>query len=75
MVCFLPSFYHPGPFVPSTDPTALTNRHLPPSLRVDVVVSPVKTTLLGVEGAAYPLVMGDMNLMKLLGLLRSDIFL
>ena len=37
------------------------------------MVSPVKTTLLGVSDAAYPLVMGDMNLMKLLGLLRPKV--
>ena len=41
--------------------------------RVDVVVSPVKTTLLGVPVAAYPLVLGDINLMKLLGLLRPKV--
>ena len=41
--------------------------------RVDVVVSPIKSTLLGVQGAAYPLVMGDVNLMKLLSLLRPKV--
>ena len=41
--------------------------------RVDVVVSPIKTTLLGVDAAAYPLVMGDMNLLRLLGLLRPTV--
>lgn len=41
--------------------------------RVDIVVSPVKTTLLGVGEIAYPLVMGDMNLQKLLGILKPKV--
>lgn len=42
-------------------------------LQVDVVVSPVKTALLGVGPAAYPLTMGDINLVKLCKLLRPQV--
>ena len=42
-------------------------------MQVDVVVSPARTVLLGIGSAAYPLVMGDMNLLKLLHLLRPKV--
>ncbi|GAX77995.1 hypothetical protein CEUSTIGMA_g5437.t1 [Chlamydomonas eustigma] len=41
--------------------------------KVDVVISPVKTTLLGNASAGYPLVMGDLNIMKLISLLRPKV--
>jgi hypothetical protein len=40
---------------------------------VDVVISPVKTTLLGNVSAGYPLVMGDLNIMKLIKLLKPKV--
>jgi len=43
------------------------------AVRVDIVVSPVKSVLLGVGEVAYPLVMGDMNLKKLLNLLKPKV--
>ncbi len=45
---------------------------------VDVVVSPVMSTLLGVPGvglASYPLVQGDINLAQLLRMLRPTLLL
>ncbi|GAX85898.1 hypothetical protein CEUSTIGMA_g13314.t1 [Chlamydomonas eustigma] len=41
--------------------------------KVDVVISPVKTTLLGNASAGYPLVMGDVNIMKLISLLKPKV--
>lgn len=41
--------------------------------KVDVVVSPVVSTLLGSQAASYPLVMGDINLMRLLKLLQPRV--
>ena len=41
--------------------------------RVDVVVSPITSTLMGAGAALYPLVCGDLNLMKLLRLLRPKV--
>jgi hypothetical protein len=41
--------------------------------KIDVVVSPVKSTLLGANGISYPLVLGDINLMKLIKLLRPKV--
>lgn len=41
--------------------------------KVDVVVSPVQSTLMGAETAAYPLVMGDINLTKLMKLLQPQV--
>lgn len=45
------------------------------AFRVDVVVSPVETTMLGSPqaGAGYPVVMGDINLTRLLQLLRPKV--
>ena len=40
---------------------------------MDVVISPIKTTLMGVGPVAYPLVMGDMNLMQMLRDLRPKV--
>jgi hypothetical protein len=49
-------------------PAALTPRS------VDVVVSPVQTTLFGPSPAlGYPVVMGDMNLLRLLQALRPKV--
>ncbi|KAG2501068.1 hypothetical protein HYH03_000887 [Edaphochlamys debaryana] len=48
---------------------------LGPNARVDVVVAPVITTLLGVGPASYPLVQGDDNLLQLLRLLQPQVLL
>ncbi len=37
------------------------------------MVSPVNTALLGVGAAAYPLTMGDINLTKLLKILKPKV--
>eukprot|EP00197_Chlamydomonas_leiostraca_P013760 CAMPEP_0202865702 /NCGR_PEP_ID=MMETSP1391-20130828/6305_1 /ASSEMBLY_ACC=CAM_ASM_000867 /TAXON_ID=1034604 /ORGANISM="Chlamydomonas leiostraca, Strain SAG 11-49" /LENGTH=283 /DNA_ID=CAMNT_0049545569 /DNA_START=222 /DNA_END=1072 /DNA_ORIENTATION=+ len=41
--------------------------------KVDVVISPIVTALLGVGAAAYPLTQGDMNLLQLLKLLQPQV--
>jgi len=38
-----------------------------------MVVSPISSSLLGVGPVAYPLVMGDINLVKLLKILRPKV--
>ena len=50
----------------------------PLARRVDVVVCPVESTLLGVPGVglslpAFPLVSGDINLIKLLKILKPKV--
>eukprot|EP00967_Tisochrysis_lutea_P115358 scaffold184742_cov17-Tisochrysis_lutea.AAC.3 len=39
-------------------------------VQVDMVISPISSSLLGVGPVAYPLVMGDINLVKLLKILK-----
>lgn len=41
--------------------------------RVDVVITPIKSTLLGQGAVAYPIVLGDANLIKLLQLLKPKV--
>ena len=43
--------------------------------RPDIILSPVTSTLLGVGDAAYPLVLGDINLKRLLTLLKPKVLL
>ena len=44
-------------------------------MQVDMVVSPISSSLLGVGPVAYPLVMGDINLVKLLKILKPKVIL
>jgi len=41
--------------------------------QVDMVISPISSSLLGVGPVAYPLVMGDINLVKLLKILKPKV--
>ncbi len=44
-----------------------------PCCRVDVLVSPVKSVLVGTADFGYPAVLGDINLMKLVKLLNPTV--